>query len=128
MYAKTDGHLIFATVFFSNVIGASLVTLNATFLGLKASFFATVCLMGYCLFPLTASAFVIIILSSVLPYYVRLVIVAGSFCWACLCKMQFDLSGATLLMIPFSQKGQGFLLLFPVCLYYLFQAVFIITV
>ena len=55
--------LVFATVFVIVWAGAVAVTLNAQLLGGSISFFQSVCILGYCVFPLTLSALTCIILS-----------------------------------------------------------------
>ncbi|ORX47752.1 Yip1-domain-containing protein [Hesseltinella vesiculosa] len=49
---------IFTGVFVIVWLGASVVTLNTKLLGGKVSFFQTVCVLGYSLFPMTLTAFV----------------------------------------------------------------------
>ena len=48
--------LVFAAVFCGVWFGSAIVTLNAQLLGATMSFFQTVCVLGYCVFPLTISA------------------------------------------------------------------------
>merc|ERR550532_2496667 len=47
----------FADVFVIVWVGSAVVTLNALLLQGKVSFFQTVCVLGYCLFPLVVAAF-----------------------------------------------------------------------
>jgi len=56
------------------------VTLNAS------SFFQTVCVLGYCVFPINIAALIVCLLKSLLPFIVKLIIVAVSFVWATFCK------------------------------------------
>jgi hypothetical protein len=51
-----SGSLVFAAVFVIVWFGAAAVTLNAQLLGGTISFFQSVCILGYCIFPLTLSA------------------------------------------------------------------------
>ena len=83
---KTNGHIVFATVFFSNIAGAVLVTLNGRFLGLNTGFFESMCTMGYCLAPLAAGAFLVVILSVLNSFTVKFFVVAGCYLWSCACK------------------------------------------
>lgn len=48
--------LVFAAVFVIVWCGAAAVTVNAQLLGGTISFFQSVCILGYCVFPLTLSA------------------------------------------------------------------------
>ena len=50
-----EGSLVFAAVFVIVWFGAALVTLNAQLLGGTISFFQSICILGYCVFPLTLS-------------------------------------------------------------------------
>merc|ERR1712228_560661 len=47
----------FADVFVIVWLGSSVVTINALLLEGKVSFFQTVCVLGYCIFPLVIAAF-----------------------------------------------------------------------
>jgi hypothetical protein len=55
--------LVFAAVFVIVWAGAAAVTLNAQLLGGNISFFQSICILGYCVFPLTISAFALMITS-----------------------------------------------------------------
>jgi uncharacterized membrane protein YhdT len=48
--------MVFAAVFVIVWFGAAAVTVNAQLLGGTISFFQSVCILGYCVFPLTLSA------------------------------------------------------------------------
>lgn len=51
-----DSSLVFGAVFIVTWCGAAVVTLNAKLLGGSVSFFQSICVLGYCLFPLVLSA------------------------------------------------------------------------
>ena len=51
--------LVFAAVFCSYWAGGSVVTVNAQLLGATMSFFQSLCVMGYSMFPLVIAAFII---------------------------------------------------------------------
>ena len=55
--------LVFATVFVIVWCGAALVTVNAQLLGGSISFFQSVCILGYCVFPLTLASICLLITS-----------------------------------------------------------------
>lgn len=55
--------LVFAAVFVIVWFGAAAVTLNAQLLGGTISFFQSVCILGYCIFPLTLAAIACLIMS-----------------------------------------------------------------
>merc|ERR1712050_767538 len=52
----------FADIFVIVWVGSAVVTLNALLLQGKVSFFQTVCVLGYCIFPLVIAAFVAMLL------------------------------------------------------------------
>ncbi len=45
--------------------GAAVVTFNAQVLGGHISFFQSVCILGYCVFPLTLAALVLLVVGAV---------------------------------------------------------------
>ncbi|KOO30731.1 yip1 domain-containing protein [Chrysochromulina tobinii] len=49
--------LVFASVFVIVWCGAAVVTVNALLLGGNISFFQSVCVLGYCIFPLNIASF-----------------------------------------------------------------------
>lgn len=50
--------LVFASVFVIVWLGAAVVTVNALLLGGNISFFQSVCVLGYCIFPLNIASFI----------------------------------------------------------------------
>lgn len=54
--------LVFAAVFVIVWAGAAAVTLNAQLLGGNISFFQSICILGYCVFPLTLAAFILMVI------------------------------------------------------------------
>jgi len=55
--------LVFAAVFVIVWFGAAAVTMNAQLLGGTISFFQSVCILGYCVFPLVLSALACLVMS-----------------------------------------------------------------
>jgi hypothetical protein len=82
--------MVFAAVFVIVWFGAAAVTVNAQLLGGTISFFQSVCILGYCVFPLTLSALGCFIMSFIYknvrvclclsPWY-RLICHTPSFCY-----------------------------------------------
>jgi hypothetical protein len=70
---------IFTGVFTIVWLGAAVVTINAKMLGGAVSFFQSVCVLGYCLFPLAVSA---IVAAFVRLIWVRLPIAIVAFAWS----------------------------------------------
>lgn len=60
---SNSSSLVFASVFVVVWAGSAVVTLNAQLLGGSISFFQSVCILGYCVFPLTISSFVLFVMS-----------------------------------------------------------------
>lgn len=56
---------IFTGVFVIVWLGAAVVTMNAKLLGGSVSFFQSVCVIGYCIFPLVVVAFIAIFVETV---------------------------------------------------------------
>lgn len=98
---------VFAMVFAEVALGAIILTLNVILLGGEIVFFQSVCLLGYCLFPLVVVA---IICAFVKIKLVRILVTLGCLVWA---------SAAT---IPFIgnavPKGRRALAVYPVMLMY----------
>ena len=70
---------VFSTTFSVVWLGSIVVTLNAKLLGGKLNILQSVCVLGYCLFPLLIAA----ILSAILKIiFIRLIIVGISLFWA----------------------------------------------
>jgi len=75
--------LVFAGVFVLVWIGAAVVTLNAQLLGGTISFFQSVCILGYCVFPLDVACFACLLSKSIFSSpLVNLVIVSVGFMWS----------------------------------------------
>jgi protein YIPF6 len=78
-----QGALVFASVFVVVWCGAAMVTLNAQLLGGGISFFQSVCVLGYCVFPLTVASAVCLIVSAFhAPFFVKAIIVVVGFLWS----------------------------------------------
>jgi len=103
---------VFAAVFMSMWIGSVVVTVNAKLLGGTISFFQSVCVLGYCVFPFCLSALVILLLSNTPlgKVWLDVVWVAIGFVWAT--------RASTVFIAQFIQKERRFLAVFPVFFYY----------
>ncbi|KAJ8601747.1 hypothetical protein CTAYLR_006741 [Chrysophaeum taylorii] len=75
--------LVFAAVFVVVWVGAAVVTLNAQLLGGTISFFQSVCVLGYSIFPLNCASVVNLILRQI-PHstFLRILVVGASFAWS----------------------------------------------
>jgi len=70
---------VFAAVFVLVWGGAAVVTINAQLLGGKVSFFQSVCVLGYCVFPIVVASFLCLAWGN---HIYRGIIVALAFAWA----------------------------------------------
>eukprot|EP01017_Pseudomicrothorax_dubius_P036208 TRINITY_DN5165_c0_g1_i1.p1 TRINITY_DN5165_c0_g1~~TRINITY_DN5165_c0_g1_i1.p1 ORF type:complete len:237 (-),score=36.51 TRINITY_DN5165_c0_g1_i1:126-836(-) len=111
---------MFGTIFMTFWFGAFIVTLNAKLLGGKVSFFQSVCVLGYCVFPIDVAALILFVLPEWIPRPIRFIPVAVAFAWASYSSSNF--MGALLS----SQKRA--LALFPVVLFYLFLSWLVLIV
>jgi len=114
--AKDEASTVFTVVFLVVWVGSAIVTLNAQLLGARISFFQTVCLLGYCEFPILLSAALCIlwnhVLSASLAVVLRFVSVAIAVSWS-------TLAAATFLSDTNVPPGKLGLSLYPVLLFFL---------
>ncbi|KAI5479477.1 Yip1 domain family, member 6 [Pseudohyphozyma bogoriensis] len=104
MNATADQSLpIFTGVFVIVWVGSIVVTLNAKLLGGKVSFFQSLCVLGYCIFPLDLAAIVSVFVRLI---YVRVPICAAAFAWSIWAAVNF-LGGTRL------EKDRAVLAVFP---------------
>lgn len=103
---------VFAAVFCSMWLGSAVVTVNTKLLGGSISFFQSVCILGYCVFPFCLSAAIILGLSKTFLGHVWLDIiwVIVGFVWATRASVVF--------IGNFVKKERRFLAVYPVFFYY----------
>lgn len=105
---------VFASVFVSFAVGASVVTFNAKLLGSTSiSFFQSVCVLGYSVFPFCVSAILIAVFENVpvLGHVLfDLIWVMIGFVWST--------RASTVFMGMFIGKERRLLAVFPVLFYY----------
>jgi hypothetical protein len=105
--------VVFAAVFVIVWAGAAAVTINAQLLGGSISFFQSVCILGYCVFPLTLSALVCTIFSWMFSsILVKLLVVGAGFVWSTRASVVF--------MQQVIHEERRALAVFPVFLFYTF--------
>ncbi|KAM0751807.1 Yip1-domain-containing protein [Meredithblackwellia eburnea MCA 4105] len=113
MNASTEQSLpIFTGVFVLVWVGSIVITLNAKLLGGKVSFFQSLCVLGYCLFPLDIAALVSVFVRLL---WIRIPVCAAAFAWSIWAAVNF-LSGTRL------EKDRAVLALFP-----LFMLMFLLS-
>ena len=106
--------LVFSSVFFLFFVGASVVTLNAQLLGGGISFFQSVCVLGYCVFPLSLASLTINILSwcGIELILVNIIITGVTFVWAT--------KASVLFIEQFVVEEKKALAVYPVFFFYTF--------
>jgi protein YIPF6 len=117
--SSQQGSVVFGIVFVVVWIGSAVVTVNAQLLGGTVSFFHSVCLLGYCLFPLNIAALVLAFMGNI-SIFINLAIVLLGFGWSTFSSIGF-MAG----LVPSTRKA---LAEYPVLLFYLFLAWFILVI
>jgi hypothetical protein len=110
LYSSAPGDqrtVLFAAAFVIVWVGALIVTLNVILLKGHASFFQSVCLLGYCIFPLMVAAFLYVIVPNTL---FRIIVVIIAFLWSTVASVGFFAG-----MVSPPRK---LLATYPVCLFY----------
>jgi hypothetical protein len=113
--APTDqASLVFAAVFCAVWVGGTVVTINAQLLGGSISFFQSLCVLGYCIFPMALSAFAIGCLQILFNTWLWLdiIIVAVGFLWSTRVSSIF--------IGLYVKNERRFLALYPVFFFYTF--------
>uniref|UniRef100_A0A7S3MUM9 Protein YIPF n=2 Tax=Strombidium inclinatum TaxID=197538 RepID=A0A7S3MUM9_9SPIT len=115
-----DSTLEFEIVFVVVWLGGGIISLNGQLLGGTITFFQSICLLGYCLFPLTIAATLNMVLGWLftVPFFIKLIFTAIAFVWATYSSVLFMKE-----MVPADRKE---LAMYPVCLFYLFLCWFIV--
>lgn len=88
-----DGGPQFAEVFVIYWVGAVVVTLNTKLLGGNISFFQSICVLGYCVFPLTVALIIcriVLIAAQTTPLFIiRFITVVVAFAWSTFASTAF---------------------------------------
>ena len=96
-------------------LGGIILFLNANFLGVKSSIFQMFCLLGYCLFPLNVSAFILLFIKFF--DLIRFIIIGISCFWSLYSISSF--------LKNLSMPEQRYLVLYPSILLYIYISWFI---
>ncbi|KAM3959578.1 protein YIPF6-like [Aphomia sociella] len=111
---SNDGGPEFAEVFVLVWIGAAVVTINSKLLGGNISFFQSVCVLGYCLFPVALALVVcrLILFSTqtTFLFFLRLILSMAGFVWATFAATKF--------LGDSQPAGKKALAVYPICLFY----------
>ncbi|XP_061090343.1 protein YIPF6 [Conger conger] len=113
--SKDDGGPQFAEVFVIVWFGSVVITLNSKLLGGTISFFQSLCVLGYCILPLTVAMVVcrLVLLgggTGSVSFAVRLIVVVASFGWSTFASTAFLADSQ-----PPSRKA---LVVYPIFLFY----------
>ena len=122
---SSTGGNVFVTIFIIVWVGGLVITINAQALGSNVSIFQSICLLGYCLFPIDLAALIIKI-CTFLPIYVKFVICMVAFLWSSMCILICKLASIGF-MSQLIQNDKKMLATYPIFLFYLFLAWFVIN-
>nr|XP_033802542.1 protein YIPF6 isoform X2 [Geotrypetes seraphini] len=122
--SKEEGAPQFAEVFVIIWFGAVIITLNSKLLGGTISFFQSLCVLGYCILPLTVALFVcrlVVLLGSggLVGFIVRLVIVTAMFAWS--------IFASTAFLADSQPPNRKALAIYPIFLFYFVISWMILT-
>lgn len=101
-----DADNLFASVFVLVWCGAGVVTLNGQLLGGKLTFFQSICVLGYCLFPFVVGALACLFIAG----WMKPLLLVCCLLWACRAATGF------LAMDGFDRRR--ILAVYPICLFY----------
>ncbi|XP_030648401.1 protein YIPF6 [Chanos chanos] len=119
--SKDDGNPQFAEVFVIIWFGSIVITLNSKLLGGTISFFQSLCVLGYCILPLTVAMLLCRLLLMMTPekannafeligFILRVVVVTASFSWSTYASTAFLADSQ-----PANRKA---LVVYPIFLFY----------
>ncbi|CAK83628.1 unnamed protein product (macronuclear) [Paramecium tetraurelia] len=111
---------IFGTIFIIMWGGSAVITVNAKLLGGQVSFFQSVCVLGYCVFPINVAAVVITFLQSYFGFFLRLIIVGVAFLWSTFSSLSF--------MSSMMNEEKKVISVYPIFLFYMFLSWFCIFI
>ena len=118
--SNSNSDSIFGTVFTLVWIGAVVVTCNATLLEGNVSFFHSISTLGYSLFPMNCVAIINITLIQYLSFWIGLATTTFATLWS--------IKSAAMYMAPLVAEEKRGLALYPIFLFYVFLAFFIVHV
>ncbi len=80
---------VFVALFIISFVGSFLVTMNGKLLNANLKYLQTICIMGYCMFPIVLAAAILYAFSKVgfSNRLVNLIIACVAFMWSSSCKI-----------------------------------------
>jgi len=111
--AKEHRDSVFGSVFVIIWGGSTVLTLNAKFLGGKISYFQSICVLGYCVFPIVIGAFAISVVEILfnLHFIINLGVCGFALFWSVVSCMGF--------MSQLVTEEKKLLVVYPMVLFYL---------
>lgn len=114
----------FTEVFVAVWVGSAAVTLNSQLLGGKLSFFQSVCVLGYCIFPMVVAMVICWCLvhlasSNIVIVAIRIFITGLAYGWSVYASMSF--------LGDSQPPGKKALAVYPICLFYFLIAWMVAT-
>lgn len=110
--------IVFAAVFCAVWLGSAVVTVNAQLLGGTISFFQSVCVLGYCVFPMTMAAVCVDFFKFIplgpLSFILDLAVLGVAFLWSTRASAVF--------IGQYIVASRRVLAVFPVLFFYTFLA------
>jgi hypothetical protein len=109
--------------------GSFIVTINTKLLGGKISFFQCVCVLGYCIFPIVLAALAAYILKNIgiTFFLLKLAMAAVALVWSTMGKILVIL-GSISFMNVLIDENKNVIAIYPIFLFYLFIAWFVIFI
>lgn len=114
----------FTEVFVAVWAGSAVVTMNSQLLGGKLSFFQSVCVLGYCIFPMVVAmlicwSLVHIFVESIITVSMKILITGLAYGWS--------VYASTLFLGDSQPPGRKALAVYPICLFYFLIAWMVAT-
>ncbi|KAI9090528.1 hypothetical protein DFS34DRAFT_345765 [Phlyctochytrium arcticum] len=102
-----QGPQVFTAIFVIVWCGAAVITFNSKLLGGTLSFFQSVCVLGYCIFPLVLVSIVTLFIG---PPVIRAILALVSYAWSVYASIGF--------FSDVSLENRRTLAIYPLCLFY----------
>lgn len=104
---ENQSAMVFTITFIIIWCGAAVITVNSKLLGGKMSFFQSICILGYCIFPLTIVSIITLFIENII---IDLILVIAGFAWSVYASIGF------LTDVSLNQKKT--LVIYPIFLFY----------
>ncbi len=86
-FGTEDDNNIYASIFLMVFGGSMIITLNINLLGGNAHFLQSVCILGYCIFPVVIASIIITVVKIIVNNILyKFAVVGVAYLWCCACK------------------------------------------